>query len=167
MHKHHMKGVVVKRPKPAEAAAMRRADAWDRVSGAYKRRSQVTSAVVAVFVVGMLNVDSFKVFKQLNAQPSVAQALAAQPLLKSPDVNATGSGIGADIDKINAQFRRFRVGSGGMWVWARMMRPFPFWQNVFGLPMTAIATSPGAPFWFDALSKLANLRSAGAKPDGS
>jgi hypothetical protein len=44
------------------------------------------------------------------------------------------------------------------------------WHNpksILGFLITAIAISLGAPFWFDLLSKVVNLRNAGAKPDDS
>src|SRR5437870_4444360 len=37
-------------------------------------------------------------------------------------------------------------------------------QKLVGLLLTGLALSLGAPFWFDLLSKLINLRGAGAKP---
>jgi hypothetical protein len=35
----------------------------------------------------------------------------------------------------------------------------------FGLLLSVLAISLGAPFWFDVLSKLASLRAAGQTPD--
>lgn len=37
------------------------------------------------------------------------------------------------------------------------------WQNLFGVLMTALLLSFGAPFWFEQVKNLANLRSAAAK----
>ncbi len=39
--------------------------------------------------------------------------------------------------------------------------------KILGLAVTAIAVSFGAPFWFDLLNKLVNLRQTGKKPDES
>jgi hypothetical protein len=36
-----------------------------------------------------------------------------------------------------------------------------------GLAITVLAVSLGAPFWFDLLNKLANLRASGPKPQPS
>ena len=36
--------------------------------------------------------------------------------------------------------------------------------KLLGLILTVLAVSPGAPFWFDLLSKLANVRGSGAVP---
>ena len=38
------------------------------------------------------------------------------------------------------------------------------WLKLFGLGMTTIAILLGAPFWFDLLGTIVNVRSAGAKP---
>lgn len=47
-----------------------------------------------------------------------------------------------------------------LWYWASDVR-----RNFFGLFITAIAVSFGAPFWFDMLKKIITLRSAGVKPE--
>jgi|GEM_PF-2487564 len=39
------------------------------------------------------------------------------------------------------------------------------WPKLLGLILTAIAVSMGAPFWFDMLNKIINIRSAGRAPD--
>jgi len=38
---------------------------------------------------------------------------------------------------------------------------------VAGWVVTMVAVSFGAPFWFDLIQKLVNLRSAGPKPDST
>ena len=38
-------------------------------------------------------------------------------------------------------------------------------DKIFGLFATGLALSLGAPFWFDTLSKFANIRAAGVKPE--
>ncbi len=66
---------------------------------------------------------------------------------------------------------------GASWKWQRdpskngwlseLQIPRNIWQylvNLLGLTISAIAISRGAPFWFDALNKLVNLRNSGAKP---
>lgn len=40
-------------------------------------------------------------------------------------------------------------------------------QKLFGFFITAIAIGLGAPFWYDLLNKLVNIKSAGKMPDGS
>ena len=132
----------------------------DRVSGAYKRNTQAVIAVIAICVVGILNVDSFKVYKQLTSQGVVAAALASKAgaLLKNPQQHPLA--LGDEVDNVNAQVAALPVPIG----WHSDDLVNPWWHKVVGLLVTVIAASLGAPFWFDALSKLANLRSVGAKP---
>lgn len=46
------------------------------------------------------------------------------------------------------------------WDWNRSI-----WVKLLGLILTAIAVSLGAPFWFDMLNKIINIRAAGRAPD--
>src|SRR5580692_4616955 len=140
----------------------------DRIGGAYKRRSQWIIAIIAVAVVGSLNVDSLKIYKQLTMQPIFAAALAekAKAMVASPAPGArVPPDIGSAVDAINAKIVAFPVPIG----WHRDDSPSvnPWWRKAIGLFITALAASLGAPFWFDALNRLANLRSVGAKPDGT
>jgi hypothetical protein len=41
----------------------------------------------------------------------------------------------------------------------------PWWEKVFGIVLSWGAVSLGAPFWFDILNKLVNLRQTGLPPD--
>ncbi len=47
------------------------------------------------------------------------------------------------------------------WRWNRLI----FWPKLIGLLVTAFALSLGAPFWFDMLNKVVNIRNAGRAPD--
>lgn len=49
---------------------------------------------------------------------------------------------------------------GKFWYWLGSV-----FSNFFGLFITAVALSFGAPFWFDILSKVVSLRHAGVKPE--
>ncbi|MGB8909996.1 MAG: hypothetical protein WCC84_14720 [Candidatus Cybelea sp.] len=42
-----------------------------------------------------------------------------------------------------------------------------FWLKIFGLGITGVAILLGAPFWFDVLGAIVNVRSVGAKPPPS
>jgi hypothetical protein len=46
-------------------------------------------------------------------------------------------------------------------------RTFALVAKLVGLLLTALALMLGAPFWFDALSKIARLRATGAPPPAS
>jgi hypothetical protein len=134
----------------------------NRVSGAYKRRSQTIIAIIAVCVVSILNVDSYKIYKQLTNQPAFAAALTAKAdaFVNSGPFTSTPASVGSAVDDVNAKIAAIPVPIG----WHEDDKVNPWWQKVIGLLITAVAASLGAPFWFDALSNIANLRSVGAKP---
>ncbi|MGH7620577.1 MAG: hypothetical protein ACREPM_25465, partial [Gemmatimonadaceae bacterium] len=150
-------------------------DSMDRVSGWYKRRAQAYLFVIAVIVAVGFNIDTFRVVTQLEAEPSVRAALVQQ-------ADAIVARSGGTVD--TASMRQVREGidelqhSGLTVGWDSECSPVP---RVFGYapaghcgnPLTAllglfvsaVALSFGAPFWFDALNKLVNVRQTGAKPD--
>jgi hypothetical protein len=139
-----------------------------RVGGAYKRRSQLTIVIIAICVAAILNIDSFKIYKQLTTQPAFAAALAAKAQTVVANANPTATaapGFGGAVDAVNTRIAALPVPIG--WHHDDALSVTPWWQKVIGLLITALAASLGAPFWFDALNKLANLRSVGAKPEGS
>ncbi|HEX3468529.1 MAG TPA: hypothetical protein VHT05_10655 [Candidatus Elarobacter sp.] len=138
----------------------------DRVGGVYKRRSQVFALLISLVVVGILDVDAVKIYKQLTSQPAYAAALAArtQAVVATAQANAGAGGPGsAPLDKqiaqINGDIAAIPVALG----WhAEDKVDF---TKLVGLLIAIIAGALGAPFWFDALGKLSNLRGSGAKPD--
>ena len=138
----------------------------DRFAGVYKRRSHVFAIIIAVFVVGILNVDTIKVYKQLSSQPAYAAALAAKAdaVVKKAQTDFghvnTGGALDQQVSQINAEIAAIPVPLG--WHSDDLTDP---WSKIVGLLLTAIAASLGAPFWFDALNKLANMRGSGTKPD--
>jgi hypothetical protein len=135
----------------------------DRVGGAYKRNSQVYLAVIAIFVVGILNIDSVKIFEQLTAQPAVAAALVAQgqKLVSNRNAASSTSSLGSEVDTVTSRIQALPFPLG----WHKG-DAFDWLQKLLGLLITMIAASLGAPFWFAALSNLVNLRSTGDKPGG-
>jgi len=134
----------------------------DRISGCYKRRAQFYAALFAVVVVMILNVDAIKIFDQLSAQPAYASAFAqrADSFLKSEQGGGTTAvGLPQTIASLNTYVGALPAPVG--WHNGDLNN---IWLKISGLLMTAIAGSLGAPFWFDALSKVANLRATGPKP---
>jgi hypothetical protein len=77
------------------------------------------------------------------------QGAAAAPL--SPDEKAAlGSLLGWTRDDLSRLSK---------------VDPWKILSMIFGWLLTVIAVSMGAPFWFDLLNKLMNIRNAGGKPE--
>lgn len=69
-------------------------------------------------------------------------------------------------DLLNNEIAEVRRPLGLGWEGANIgaMGPFDWLTKVLGFALTALAISLGAPFWFDLLKKLVNIRSAGSRP---
>ena len=156
-------------------------DGMDRVSGEYKRWSQVVLGVVAAAVVIVLNADTLKLVQALETDPALRARVVAAASARAnidadgaqqgavsgdagvPDVDVTA--VRDDIAQLGLPIRgwmRARDGiddprelptSAAQWAW-----------KVVGLTLTAFAVFLGAPFWFDTLKRLVNVRGSGPDP---
>ncbi|HWV14248.1 MAG TPA: hypothetical protein VN030_02370 [Cellvibrio sp.] len=119
-----------------------------RVSGAYKKQSQLWCFVIALVISLVLNIDSIHLFKTLWLHSSsVAQiniATASAPLATSAyeqlQALPIGWNNGFSLSAITASM-------------------------AFGWLISASASLFGAPFWFDLLKTVVRLRGTGTKPD--
>ena len=118
----------------------------NRVSGAYKRQAQLFTFLIALVIAGAFNVDSFHLFKTLWLHPGAAASIGA------------GSANGGAKQALDALFT-LPVG------WDHAPESAGAGLLLFcGWLVTAISVLFGAPFWFDLLQRLVNLRGTGRKP---
>jgi hypothetical protein len=128
----------------------------DRVSGAYKRKTQLWTIIIALIVTIAFNLDSVRIAQALWDQPAVIKAIG-------PLTIASGA---STVDALK-QFQGLGLPFG--WdndaiTYVKDMKNGPHWIfAIAGWIITALSTLFGAPFWFDALQKFVQLRGAGAK----
>lgn len=121
-----------------------------RVSGAYKKQSQIWCFVIALVVAVGFNIDCVHLFKTLWLHPaSIAQ-------LNVSDGNALLA------TQAYSQLQTLPVGWNGDFEWSMLLVP----SSIVGWLVTASASLFGAPFWFDLLKMLVRLRGTGTKPEG-
>ena len=140
-------------------------DAMNRVSGWYKRKSHVWLLVFGVLVAATWNVDTLQVVDKLWNDPAARAAVLSQAdhAAQAPDTDELEKLAGSYQDVKALELPVGWTGGG-----SDSPRAFPDSINltkILGLLLTALAVSFGAPFWFDALSKLGRLRATG-KPEG-
>lgn len=143
-------------------------DAMDRVSGWYKRKTQVSIFIISIIGVLVLNIDSISAVQRLGSDSTFRAAVAsgAQAYVKSNSSAAT-TAPQEDPEQQLATLDQYQYPIG----WktaplpahgAKMSEEFGFWlQKVIGLLISAAAISLGAPFWFDILSRFISIRSTG------
>jgi hypothetical protein len=157
--------------------ARRNVEAWfnsamDRVSGWYKKRSQVVISVLGLGLVCVLNADTLAVANSLAGDAALRQSLvsAAEDSVKrrpfdgkadpaavlkeeGKELRELGLTIGLPIGWDTENPRTWPGSDRGRWL-----------MKVVGLLITALAITLGAPFWFDVLNKFMVVRST-VKPE--
>ena len=163
---HHAQGNAVEFRKAAERWYD---DTMERVSGWYRRRVQKVLFELAAVIVLAINADSLQIAKHLWTNPAAHEAVA------NAAANATGDEGGKEALQ---ELRSLPLPLG--WHFSdreHHAQGIPFYEKdtnivdvgskLIGLLLTMFALMLGAPFWFDALSKIARLRNGGAPPPAS
>ena len=154
-----------------------------KIAGWYKRWSRVALGVVGFLVAVSVNIDTVQVGHSLYVDAPLQQAVVAtanagtlcqgeaDPVkrqacvtgeLDTLHVAGIPFGYAADCDPPHGMW-------SACWRW-REKDPSSGWdlpRKILGWLITAFAVSFGAPFWFEALSKLGSLRNAGTRPSSS
>ncbi|MFK7937555.1 MAG: hypothetical protein AB8G22_28825 [Saprospiraceae bacterium] len=151
----------------------------DRASGWYKRYTQLYLVILGFAIAVGFNADTISIFETLRNDPSsrleVYQAatsyvqerneLSENNQLLEPDQKIVSSIkqldeiVARDINAISNP-----LGIGWQNFESNDNDPFFWIFKILGWLVTAFAVSLGAPFWFDLLKKLVNIRSSGAVP---
>ena len=152
----------------------------ESVSGTYRRHSQFCMHFWAALVVVILNVDAIALSQRLMADKALRAALvsrADQWVAPPPAGNAPPAVLSMKLGELRTNIHQLRIPLG--WDFAEfagmssrelgadsLPRPTSMWGwflKVLGLLVSITAVSQGAPFWFDLLNRMTNLR-AGNKP---
>ena len=116
-------------------------DGMDRVSGWYKRRTQLWSALVAAAITVAVNADTIRMARDFWLEPALRSSVA---------LAATSGHTAQAIEPV--------LGWSGVTDWNN---PTAWLARVTGWLLTVVAVSMGAPFWFDALNKIVSVRGNG------
>jgi len=151
----------------------------ERVSGWYKRHTQVAVFAIAIIVSVATNADTIRVASTIAHDAALRDALVAQAEAFAETDTGDDGGPPADPNETvsrTAQSPQEKI-KASLQELDNMGIPLgwkqPYWPDapmqqinlIFGLMMTATALSLGAPFWFDMLNKIVNIRAAGRSPE--
>ncbi len=144
----------------------------NEVSGWYKRWSQVTLFLVGLMIAFLAGVDSVTITKRLATDPELREAVGQQANVvleaqrqenkgeakePSEEIQALLASIeGTGLPLLQAPPCREDAPSCATWERQWGGHWLAHWP---GFLLTALATCLGAPFWFDLLKRLINLRS--------
>jgi len=149
----------------------------DRMSGWYKRWAQTLAFVIGLSVAVLFNVDSIYIAEQLWRNPAMRQAstiyidnFVEKKTEGGLELNVNdGEIVLKEIRKLDFPVgwndSRWNKSLGGKTLSGEPWYYLWFWLvKVMGWLITAGATMLGAPFWFDTLKKLVNVRNTGTNP---
>jgi hypothetical protein len=168
-------------------------DSMARVGGWYKRWTQRVLIVVAIVVVIGANADGVKLVRRLATDGALRSALvtAAEDAAKSATSQAAskndtreGTSLKPNVTLAIDPIRQLERQAAtielplGLDEWARdwkewnesdspWVRSTTPLSKLFGLVISVFAVSLGAPFWFDTLSTVVNIRGTGTPPGDS
>jgi hypothetical protein len=163
-------------------------DSMDRVSGWYKRKIQLNTAIVALLLAFATNADTLRIASTLwhnpelraegvklaeqraEANKNAPESTAANvPTVETtyPDVSDPLKPALKPVTQVEKAFLTNLLG----WESAPHFKDMESKDRVkavllmvLGLLLTVIAVSLGAPFWFDILNKFINIRGSGKAP---
>lgn len=148
-------------------------DVMDRAAGWYKRNIQILVTFVGLVVAVIFNADTISVYQRLESNPeelkeivTMAEAYAQKNEL---DIQ-TGGSVQQQWDQVNSliqdelQQANAPLGLGWHPEDLKNMTPSDWVIKILGWIVTALAVSLGAPFWFDLLKKLVNIKASGNEP---
>ena len=127
-------------------------EGMNRVSGWYKRKAKVIIFLIASGVAVATNASSIHMAEELWRNDALRTQIATQAQIAASEV---------DLPELKGNLqglKTFPIGWSGLpESWLDGVK------TVIGWLITAAAISLGAPFWFDLLGKVANLRGSGGK----
>ncbi|MEP6595030.1 MAG: hypothetical protein ABJA71_03745, partial [Ginsengibacter sp.] len=166
----------------------------ERVTGALKKRySRPATFVVAVIITCLLNADSVAIAKYLYSNPETRTKIAMQAYDATKDndlkeqvrqmqvKSATSSNDSMSVEEIKniitkkiTDINKAKQGLNDvmplMWKHGELrdangrFSGLLLFSKITGFLATILAIMMGAPFWFDLLNKISNMRGTGARP---
>jgi hypothetical protein len=162
----------------------------DHASGWYKQNTQRILVIIALLLCTINNVDTVALVQHLTTDPKlrVEASEAAVASLGQGEVGAQAQGGRAKLETLGAKDLEAALGKAALPLWwskdewnslwtepavgaeARTRFSPSVWRllaKVLGLLLSIIAVSMGAPFWFEILNRLVNVRLGSRRPEPS
>jgi hypothetical protein len=141
-------------------------DGMDRVSGWYRGWSQLWTCILAFVIAVGLNVDTIRVAERLGDDASLRTAVVEQARVTAGSEEGKGEEAKTPAEAGESAAKALgKVSALSLPILWGADNDNVDITTLVGWLIAFLALSLGAPFWFDALSKLARLKTTGKKPD--
>ena len=132
-----------------------------RIAGWYKRKTKVFVVLIAVAVTLATNADTFRMAEELWVNDALRTQIVDQALVTSESdglANASSDDMTRALGTLPIGWKEVHLPRGN--------ERFLGWLHMLmGWGITVAAISLGAPFWFDVLGRVANIRGSGKSKD--
>ena len=128
-----------------------------RISGTYKKHTQKALVLISFIVVLVFNADTISMSKYFHDNPVHRKAMVDQidRMAEQGELEDSLKSYDLPLGWDTVTFLQFQSTPGKLgWLLSK----------ISGLLLSALAISIGAPFWFDVLNKVVNLRASGNHP---
>lgn len=160
-------------------------DAMERVTGWYGRKIKRSILILGILTSILLNIDTIDIVKNLWQNKENAKVFSAMVASSMENISETSEGFiitnedgktlyaidrskGENISNVLTITGNFPIPLGwdadSLVFLKKSNWPLGILSKLAGWAITALAIFLGAPFWFDLLGKIVNLRGSGDKP---
>jgi len=137
-------------------------DTMDRVSGWYKRKVQLIILALAFIITVYLNVDTISLINSLSNNTVLRASIVSAT--QGTDKSILDPTNSKQLQQLQTNFQTIQPTLG----WTIPPQNANDWiLKIVGLLATTLAVSLGAPFWFDVLDNIMQIRAAGDQPPPS
>jgi hypothetical protein len=145
-------------------------DTMARVTGWYKRMAQKIIFAAGLLLCAAVNADTLMIVKELWTDEALSSAVVAQAVKKvQSTIPADYANLEGSLQQVAGEIREANTPPIGWSNDKKDLRALPSGfgagvLKVLGILLTSFAIVLGAPFWFDMLNNLINLRLSGNPP---
>jgi hypothetical protein len=147
-------------------------DTMARVTGWYKRMAQKIIFVAGLVLCVAVNADTLMIVKELWSDQALRSAMVAQAGQKVQSTNPADYLNQNDRLQLQQVAGEIRDATAPPIGWSRAAKDIRVWPGtlgdqalkVLGILLSSFAIVMGAPFWFDMLNNVINLRLSGNPP---
>jgi hypothetical protein len=146
----------------------------DRASGVYRRNAKGVTFLIGFLIALVINVDTLHIISRLTTDSTLRDALTKNAELTANINCPSGSsdtGTSNQLECLRNQVNQsipLPIGRDAVNLSQQAEESkswfFPPLRSVIGWTVTGLAIAMGAPFWFDLLGKIVNVRNSGSKP---
>lgn len=150
----------------------------ERATGVYKRNAKGVALLIGFTIAALTNTDTFHIVDRLSKDSAVRAAITQNASQEKnfndlqvrqrfyKDLESVSLPVGWSGDNLSQQYElrdSVKLNNFNKSL-LPLVRIFQVLRMIFGWVITGLAIAMGAPFWFDILGKVVNVRNTGPRP---